>query len=227
MASAVADDIEFGQGLYAASEIERFVALHLGRSAAPRSQAWLREVVDPARHARGRPDYSFADLISVFVVAELRLRDVPLQRIRQAKDVLERIVGIEQALALQGLFTDGEYVFADLGIEGQLTNLNLGGQEGCESVLALNLSRVVFDRGARMRDRPAKAWSPADGVCVDPGVQFGAPCVQGRRITTRALHALSQEGATAEELAFEFRLEPADVEQALAFERRLGEITLQ
>src|SRR5690606_28733899 len=132
----------------------------------------------------GRPDYSFADLISVFAVAELRRRRVPLQRIRQAKAALAEIVGHEQGLAVAGLFTDGEFVFVDLGVEGQLTNLNRGGQEGVRNMLDLRLERVDYGSGPEIKDRSAGAWFPLDGVRVDPRIQFGAPCLEGRRVTT-------------------------------------------
>jgi uncharacterized protein (DUF433 family) len=215
-------DIELGEGLFAASEIERFVALQFGPGATSQSLRWLREVVAPPRHSRGRPDYSFADLISVFAIVELRDRGVSLQRIREAKERLSRLVEVDQPLALQGIYTDGAFVFADLGVTGQLTNLNLCGQEGHRSVLELNLARVLFRTGERIEERPARAWSPADGICVDPAVQFGAPCVEGRRIPTRILHDLAAEGATADDLAFEFGLRVADVQQALDFEHHVA-----
>lgn len=215
-------DIDLGRGLYAAGEIERFVALHLGVAGARRSQDWLRDVVEPVDHATGRPDYSFNDLISVFAVAELRRHHVSLQRIRRAKSELRKLLGIEQPLALDGLYTDGDYVFADLGVSGQLTNLNRGGQEAHHAVLALKLERVRFEQGARMPDRPARAWSPMEGVCVDPAVQFGAPCVEGRRVPTSTLVQLASEGASVEDLAFEFRLGQDEVSRALVFEARLA-----
>jgi uncharacterized protein (DUF433 family) len=217
--------VTLGRGVYGARHIASYVALAHGQLAGRRSGRWLREVLRPVGHVPRRFDYTFAELVSVLAVAELVEAGCALAAIASARERLVRLAGVEQPFALRGLFTDGSRIAAQLG-EHELTDLATGAQVAAADASALTplpLTGVTFASGVRIADRPALHWSPMPGVRLDPEIQLGYPCIEGSRLPTWTLQSLADDGSTAEELQSWYFLSSAEVEAALAFERRLAE----
>jgi uncharacterized protein (DUF433 family) len=59
-------------------------------------------------------------------------------------------------------------------------------------------------------------------VVVDPHHAFGRPVIDGTNITTEALASLIRGGEKIEDVAADFRLDPAQVQEAWVFEMRLA-----
>ncbi len=216
-----AANIEFGQGAYGATEVERFAALDMGGGSVPRAQAWLRNVVRPLGHTPRRPDYSFRDLVSVFTIAHLSSCGVRLPQIRAAQEFLARRMDDPRPFSYNGLHTDGRDVYADFKEPGQLTNVSRGGQETGRNLIEVHLKRVEFRAAEAFSERRAEAWLPVEGVRVDPTIMLGAPCVADTRLPTAAVLQMVKRGITLEEIEFDYRVERDRLRQAIEFEEML------
>lgn len=56
-------------------------------------------------------------------------------------------------------------------------------------------------------------------IAIDPKIAFGRPVVLKRGITTEVIAARIDVGESVEELAVDYDLEPAEIEQAVVYER--------
>ena len=78
--NATAKKTEFGHGIYALSELQRYIAYQQRRQVAIHQVGyWIRHALAPAEHASHRPDYTFLDLKDFR--GDLELQD-PLRRLR-------------------------------------------------------------------------------------------------------------------------------------------------
>lgn len=221
-AMATAANIDLGHGLYGGIDIDRYVALQLNAPLRSTARRWLRDILANSEHVAGRPDFDFNDLISAFAVAELRQQGVSMQKVRLAHARLIELIDSDRPMAYQGLYTDGVDVFADLNVSQQLTRLTLGDpQEAAREPLELKLSRVQFEQGDGMADRPARSWEPMEGISINPRVVFGAPCIGRHRLTTQHIAGMIERGYSRETVARDYELSHGEIEQALRFEERL------
>jgi uncharacterized protein (DUF433 family) len=207
-----------GRGLYGVTELAHYVGYQAGATVKPYDVArWLSRALNPVPHASRRPDYSFHDLVSLFVVRELVEAGVRPASIREAEAYLRDTLDMARPFASVRLQTDGVNVLykASPAIEDQLTAANRGGQEVSVAAIETALRSVTFERDVAVR------WSPEPDVEVDPAVQFGAPHVRGTRIATAHLAELSKS-EPVEAVAKLYELRPKAVRRALEFEERLA-----
>lgn len=199
-----------GQGIYDVVEVARLT----GRD--PQTiLAWTTD--RPGRPALLRPDvpgvYTFVDLISLNVISELRKRGVSRRDILRAKEFLESKLGTDRPFAHRGLATVGSSVFVDLD---SWLDAGLGGQAAFEQIIEPLLKPIEFDDSGL-----AALWRPYRRVWLNPRVQAGAPCIEGRRVLTATIAALIAAGESAEAVADEYDLTIDDVEAAIAWETQL------
>lgn len=75
-----------GEGLYGVTELSRYIAYRHEKHADPsRTARWLKRGLNQIDHRPRRPDYSFHDLVSLFVIRELVTAGVKLPAIRNAE----------------------------------------------------------------------------------------------------------------------------------------------
>jgi uncharacterized protein (DUF433 family) len=122
--------------------------------------------------------------------------------------------------ALEGLLVDGHRLLKELGDE-TLLELGSGGQTAFEKVIAPFCRRLDFDETTKLVSRFYPNGTESD-VVIDPHHAFGRPVISGTNITTEAPACLIRGGEKVEDVAQDFRLEPEQVEEAWAFERRLA-----
>lgn len=226
MAIAVRE-FRWNRAAYGAGHIARYITVAHGPLAGRRSGRWLREVLRPVGHAPRRPDYTFAELVSVHAVAELVESGVASARIAAARERLVSLTGVEQPFSMRGLFTDGERICVQLGSRNRLIDLVNGARvEAADGLAPLPLDGVAFRSGARMVDRPALTWSPLAGVTLDPEAMFGTPCVTGTGIGPWVIEARYRDGETLAELRedYAFVRDPNAVDAALEFQRRMRQL---
>lgn len=158
----------------------------------------------------GSKSLSFLDLISLRVIAELRDRSVSLADIRRASSYLSDVLSTRHPFAHERLATAGTAFFAELE-----TWVDAGkrGQLAFDEIVEPALRRIEFGEMGL-----AERWRPSAGVLIDPTIQAGAPCVDGTRVTTTLVAGLADDGYYVDEIASEYDLEEAQVEQALEFE---------
>jgi uncharacterized protein (DUF433 family) len=206
----------FGRGFYTAADMRRLVGLDapgfLGPSKVSR---WLGALAPSGR--LGTRAYTFYDLISLLVVTNLRKRGFTLRTIADAERHLKDTLGVPYPLATEWLATSG----ADILYRGrprvaeQLTAANRGGQEVFVRAIEQATRRV------RYADSWAVRWDLADGVAVDPNVQFGDPCIAETAILTAHVARQAASGRDAAGLARDYGLRQAQIRCAIRFEDAL------
>lgn len=206
---------ELGQGLYGLSDLRAFLALSGTARDGRRAHEWLRDALNPVGHHRWRPDYSFGDLVSLFVVRELTRKGVRPHDIRVAEGYLREKWNTDRPFLSADIKTDGRGVFVDdeLIAGGQVEAAELRGQQVMREAVKERLTSVQYDDGT------AAYWRPAQHVLVDPRIQFGEPVVEGTRIPTEAVMDMTTY-ATLSEIATDLAVPPAKVRSALNFQKR-------
>jgi uncharacterized protein (DUF433 family) len=220
---------DLGRGVYGLGELQAFVALTGKPEDADNVLLWLRTALNPVDHRARRADYSFSDLISLFVVRELLRRGVRPRAIRSAEDYLRQKWKTDRPFLSERIQTEGKRVYVDgealpTGDEGgewalpeQLEAADLRGQQVLREPVKEGLAYVQYDDGL------ARAWSPAPGVRVDPRIQFGDPVLDGTRVPTETVAAIAASRglkAAASDLAISIDA----AEAAVAFEQKLAGI---
>lgn len=161
--------------------------------------------------------FSFVDLVSLAVVAELCNRQVLEREVRRGVQMLAEHFGFDRPLAhrevVEVLATSGGAFLAKLG--GGWFDIGRGGQGAFEEILKIYMRKVTYDQVG-----VAALWTPAPHVVLDPAIQAGAPCVEGTRIPTSTIVDLLEE-QTLEEVAEEYDLTFDEVSAAQQFEARL------
>jgi uncharacterized protein (DUF433 family)/DNA-binding transcriptional MerR regulator len=209
----------FERGIYALTELTRFVAIrHRHPHTADQVARWLERGLGKSDHRSRRPDYSFHDLVSLFVVRELIDTGVRLADIAQAEEHLRAQLDFRRPFASIHILTDGVDVLYDANphIIDQLTAANRSGQEVLRPTIEAALRDVHYEGTVAAR------WTPWRAIVIDPAVQFGEPCIAGTRITTERLAHLNAAGDSPRRLAEVFDIPKEYVAQALEFERELA-----
>jgi uncharacterized protein (DUF433 family) len=198
------------RGLYDLGELSRLCQVHpevVRRWT--RTHGHLPAIVTPSLN----PYFSFLDLITVHVAAELRLRHVSDDDIRRGVQLMSAELSTDRPLAHRRLATVGRSFFADLG---EWVDAGKGGQGAFLSVIKPVLKPIEYDP-----DEMAKLWRPRPRVWLNPLVQTGAPCVDGHRLPTKTLADMVDAGDDPEEVADNFEVSLKDVEAAVRFEHEL------
>lgn len=207
---------DLGMGVYGLADLRRFLAFSGSPTDAKWATRWLRTALNPVAHERWHADYSFSDLVSLFVVRQLRSKGVRPRTIRDAEKHLRELWKTDRPFAREDIKTDGVEVLCEDNPElGQIEGAGLGGQQIIRQAVESSLESVGY------ADKVAAYWVPAPGIVVDPRVQFGAPVVQGTRVPTDAVSGVARElGKERAALRFDLSLEL--VEGAIAFEDRIA-----
>lgn len=210
---------ELGQGLYSLASLRAYVSLSGEQADGEYVLDWLTKVLNPVGHTRWRPDYSFSDLISLFVVRELRKKGVQPRHIREAEIYLRKKWKTDRPFVSDEIKTDGCGVFIDdeLVAGGQIESAERHGQQVMREAIRERLTHVRYDDGI------AANWAPMPYVVVDPRVQFGEPVIEGTRIPTESVLAMTSY-AGIEAIAAQLGIGKDQARAALAFERRLTAI---
>ena len=162
--------------------------------------------------ARGWPSIPFIGAAEALIVAAVRRRGVPLQRLRPALEALIREIGVEHALASRRLYTDGAEILYDFGYrycdtEQGHAAMELvvvrSGQRVFDQVITAYLERIDYatDGFAELIRVP-----PYDhGIVVaDPRRSSGAPIFASGAARVEDALALFQAGESLRDVSLEF-----------------------
>lgn len=202
---SASDEQLLGRGIYDVVEVARLV-----RRDPETIDRWTKSRT-PLHRVKGKPLYAFHDLISLWVISELVDRKVPKKEIRSGAEYLGEKLGTEYPFAHKALATAGIAVFGHLA---EWVDVGKRGQMAFQGTIKEYLKPLVY--GA---DGLAAIWRPALGVWINPEVQAGSPCVDGTRIPTSTLAALTGVDEDPEDIAEDYELDLEQVKAALAFER--------
>ena len=207
---------DLGTGVYSLAQLRLYMALYGNPDDGNRTSRWLRTALNPVEHLRWQADYSFSDLVSLFVVRQLRDKGVKPRTIKQAERYLSAKWKTDRPFAREEIKTDGVEVFCDDDPEaGQIEAAGQQGQQALRQAIANGLESVYYSDGG------AAYWLPAPGIVVDPRVQFGSPVMTGTRVPTDAVSGVARVMGI-EQAVRRFDLSVDQVENAIAFEDRLA-----
>ena len=203
-----------GVGLYTIAEAGRLV-----RQRSNTVRSWVQKGLAPSpiRVRFGETTVlSFFDLVSLLVVRVLRQKSIELAQIREAESYLRKDWGLERPFAEARIYTGGRSVRTALERGAKLTSIDRRGQEVIQEVIREDLVDVTY--GA---NKLAASWRPWDSVLLRPDIQFGAPCVEGTRVTTSSIFGLHAAGDDVTTIAEWYELPELTVSAAVAFEESL------
>jgi uncharacterized protein (DUF433 family) len=171
---------------------------------------------------------SFVNLCEAHVLAIVRRsRRVPLPSVRMAMSHLAEKHQVEHPLLSRRLVTDTQGgLFVDDG-DGRLLQMTRSGQYAMREVLEQALSRIDWserDTPVRLFPVPAYAGSPDTAprqVAIDPAIRFGRPILLGAGVTTEVISDRFRAGDTIDELASDFGVDCAAIEEAIRFQQRV------
>jgi uncharacterized protein (DUF433 family) len=214
-----------GHGIYILADFSRLL-----RQPRETVREWTVKGLAPSRKRGQRISpsiYRFQDLISLYVVSELRKRGIPLPRIRKAEEWLRHEAGIERPFATTHLYTADQHIFVLLAEESGRENLASNydsshliaasgyGQEAIREAFGSVLNSVRYEDGI------ARYWEPWQDVEINPRRQFGAPCVAGTGIQTATLYSFIRAGDDPHEVAGLYDLPLERVNHAVSWEESL------
>ncbi|MCC9598462.1 MULTISPECIES: DUF433 domain-containing protein [unclassified Rubrivivax] len=218
------------QGAYTLAEAARYLKLPpatlrawtVGRDyPVAEGQGRFRALIEPARSKP--PLLSFFNLIEAHVLRALRTEHgVSLRALRDAIAYAECRLKIERLLLSEDLRTHGGRVLLDR--YGELIDLSASGQIAIRKALEDHLARVEWDRWkfpVRLYPYPTST-STLGGrrpIAIDAHVAFGRPVLVTGGVSTHAIAERLDAGESIDELAADYELTPADIEQAALYER--------
>jgi uncharacterized protein (DUF433 family) len=168
------------------------------------------------------PALSFWNLIEAHVLRSLRTdHGVSIGHVRRALAYAERELGIQRLLLRKELRTDAGRVFLDR--YGELIELSASGQLAMRHLLEAHLMRIEWDEWRfPVRLYPFVTGEPASAdrpIAIDPKIAFGRPVVVRAGVSTAAIAERIDARETVDELAADYGLTAAEIEQAVLFER--------
>lgn len=165
---------------------------------------------------------SFWNIIEAHVLRALRTdHGVSIKAVRQAVSFAQRELQIDRLLLRQELCSEAGHLFLER--YGELINLSASGQLAMRHVLEAHLARVNWD-GARFPVRLHPFVAPeipsADmPIAIDPTIAFGRPVLLAHGISTAAIVDRIDAGERPDDIARDYGMTPAEVEQAVLYER--------
>jgi uncharacterized protein (DUF433 family) len=180
----------------------------------------FRPLIRPA--SQQPPLLSFWNLIEAHVLRSLRTEHgVPVKAVRAALAFAEKRLGIDRLLLREELRTHAGELFLER--YGELINLSASGQLAMRRLLSEHLERVEWDP-SRFPVRlypflPLMLSRNERPIAIDPRIAFGRPVVLRRGVSTSAIAERIDLGETVEDPAADYDLKPAEIEQAVIYER--------
>jgi uncharacterized protein (DUF433 family) len=208
-------------GIYEAPRAALYLSATTRRRISPRRLIrWVRlELASPYLSKVDSRDLllEFEDLVTLRMVAILNQAGFSISHILRAEQYFRKMTGDPRPFATRPFWTWKHNIFAEL--EGQLVSGSKAGQQAFAFVREqLKTVDLEFnDQGV------AALWVPHEDVTLKPTVQFGAPCVAGTRIPTRAIWSMIRGGDREDSVAKAYNLALDKVRHAMEWETRLEE----
>ena len=182
---------------------------------------WVRNgLASPdLRHVRGHELLlEFNDLVSMRVIMALRAEGVSWPEIRKTERWLSETRGVNWPFATELLWTGQGELFAEWA-----DRLVSGSRHG-QAALDLLRDYVIPVGGLLFNNETGLAisWEPVAGITLDPMVQFGAPCIKGTRIPTRAIYGMIRAGDLPDRVAASYEITGEELQTAYDWESLLA-----
>ena len=213
-------------GIYYPSEAARYLRVGSawsedGAPGVATLARWTRDWIAAVRPAtpRRRLWLFFEELVSLRIVAALRASGVRQPEIRQTEEQLREAVEAPRPFAAEQLWEEEGWLL------GPLSEQPVWKSRRGQAALEFVRSRVIPSNGLKFDEesRVAVAWEPVAGITLKPKMQFGASCIDGTRIPTRAIHNSMIAGDRPERLAASYRVSLEEVLAAYNWECLLAD----
>lgn len=179
----------------------------LARSAAG---APLVHQVRPLR--ADQPSVPFVAVAEAYVLRSLRNMGLRMSQIREAAEAVRKAFDTPYGLVSRRIATDGVDIFVEHGL-GDLRRAR-DGQTPIREVVDDYLRYLSWDGGD---DFPSslrlRQYGDAVPVVIDPRFGHGLPVVSANRVPVKAVVDLWEAGESVEDIAYEYDMEPSDVEE--------------
>lgn len=220
---------------YSASEAARILGLPVATlkawtfgqtSRAPSGEPRKFQAVIRPADARRRL-LSFANLCELHVLSAIRRNHkIPLPRVRASLDYVRTKLGSDRPLLDRDFKTNGIDLFVKHA--SRLLNVSQQGQQALRGEFEMALARIERDRkGTPVRLFPfsrstAVAADQPRTVVIDPRLAFGRPVISKAAVPTGIIGDRFLAGDSLAEMAEDYGVAEADIEEALRFEQRLA-----
>ncbi len=166
---------------------------------------------------------SFTNLVEAHVLDAIRREHgVRLKKVREAMRYMQEQLNVAHPLASQAMATDGVDLFVRR--YAQLINVSQLGQLAMSDILEAYLRRVEWDRaGFAIRLYPFTRKRELDEprvVVIDPEIAFGRPVLVNTGIPTATVAERYKAGESVDDLAEDYDLKRAQIEEAIRCELR-------
>lgn len=207
--------------LYSFAEADRIIRVSPGTS-----RRWLkgyhfwygeerREMppVTPTKEAK--EVVTFVDLMEVATIGELRKKGFSFKRIRQINAYCRLYLKEPRPLVTQKFKVAGRDIFLDADFD---ILVDVGREAG---MLAWRQILEPFLEDVEYENELARRWWPIGRehmVVVDPDYGFGLPVIEGTGVRTEIIAERHRAGDSNDEIAYDFDVTPAQIEDALEWE---------
>ncbi|MGP2440443.1 DUF433 domain-containing protein [Streptomyces sp. JW3] len=165
--------------------------------------------VEPARP--GQPSVPFVAVAEAYVLRSLRGLGLRMREIREAAEAVRAAFGTPYGLVSKRIATDGVDIFIEHGL-GDLRRAR-DGQAPIREVVEEYLRYLSWEAGdefpCSLRLRQYGQTAP---VVIDPRFGHGLPVVEANRVPVKALTDLWEAGESVEDIAYEYEMEPDQVD---------------
>ncbi len=224
-------DTIFDQPAYAPAEAARILGLPVATL-----RAWsfgqtsgggrhFQPVIKPADKAAKL--LSFANLCELHVLSAIRRNHrISLPKVRASLDYVRERLDSDRPLLDRNFKTNGIDLFVRHA--SKLLNVSRQGQQALRGEFEIALDRIVRDtRGMPIRLFPFSRTSTTTvdqprTVVVDPQLSFGRPVISKVAVPTGIIFDRFRAGDSLAEMARDYGVAEADIEEALRFEQRLA-----
>ncbi|MBH1935846.1 DUF433 domain-containing protein [Streptomyces sp. AV19] len=159
----------------------------------------------------GQPSVPFVAVAEAYVLRSLRDLGLRMSEIRESAEAVRAAFDTPYGLVSKRIATDGVDIFVEHGL-GDLRRAR-DGQAPLHEVVSRYLRYLSWDAGD---DFPSslqlRQYPDAVPVVIDPRFGHGLPVIEANRVPVKALTDLWEAGETVEDIAYEYEMEPEQVE---------------
>ena len=207
--------------LYVKATVKR--NLELPRITSRHLHEWVQRGLVEGTERNQKPSefINFLELVSLRLIAMLRVHGITNKVVRAAHDRLQDKLDWSYPFAMQPLWVARPDIFVEL--EDSPVAVSRPFQAAFRFMWDY-LEPVGKDRHGLTFDESheATSWEPSDDIVLNPDIQFGEPCIKGTRIPTETLWALNQGGDSVETLAWMYDMPRSRIDAAIAWEKRVA-----
>lgn len=159
---------------------------------------------------------SWVDLIEIVAIGLLKEKGFSLRRIRDIVQLCQDTLGEQNPLAMRKFKTDGRSIFLSLGEHLlDVSHWRRKGMMAWDTVLGPFLETLDYEGDI------ARRWWPMGRerlIVIDPEYGFGYPVIANTGVRTEFVAERFAVGESTAEIANDFDITPAEVDDALRFE---------